>query len=500
MTAFDVNQTGYIIGFEATVGDLAPTPTGYVLEPNEVSKWGAEITGARRQPISRDRMPRASTVVDLDSGVEMAVDCTGEHLRTLMETLMFALPKGRVRGVMYPTAVNTDEYTVSDVNVTIPTGALIWASGFAMSANNGLKLVAGVPSDTEVPADNLVAETTTADQNATIEICGVQGASGDIVINEAGDLTSTTLNMTTLGWEVGQILHLGDPTSGAAFRFDEITDDMYDNGDGFVRIRSIAAGVVTLDKNEALVALAGGAPGAGKTIRILFGEFYREYADDHANYSKKYASIEMAMPDLDAGTDAYSYARGNLLNTATFNFPLTDLVTMDLAWVGTDTPVPTTTRESWASKYEPRLTAPFNTTSSWRRRRITIHGEDTLVVNEMKELTLTISNGIAPEKVQGRLGAFKMNVGDRTCEGDSTWLLDDIDIWGAIRNHTKCSGDFAMGGEDGGFYFDLTSCRLSNGNPGLERNTSVTTEISIMPEKDTEMGYMIGFNRFPYLP
>lgn len=502
MTAPDVNTTGYAIAFEASVGVLPGTPNdiAFVLEPNDVTKLGADVTGVRRDPISKDRMPRSSTVVDLDSGVEMEMDCTSEHMRILMGSVMMASGIGRERGVMYPTSVNTDEYVVSDVNVTIPAGRLIFASGFAQTANNGLKLVAGTPSDTQVPADNLVAETTTTSQNATVEICGVQGDTADFRLTSGGNLTSEVagLDFTTLGWSVGQILHLGDPASGAAYRFATITDNQYAAGEGFVRIRSIAAHLVTLDKNEVLIA-NGADAGTGKTIRILYGEFLREWADDHANHSKRFSQIETSLPELDGGTDAYLTSKGNLPDTCTFEFPLTDIVKMSVKWVGTDTPAPSTTRETWDAVRDPVLVNPFNTTSSYRRKRLCTQAGVT-VVSELKELSLTINNGVTPEKTQGRLGAFKMNLGNHNVEGTSTWLLDDPDILANIRSHSKLTMDLAMGGEDGGFYIDFPSLRISGGNPGLERNTSVSVEVSIMPEKDASLGYMMGFNRFPYLP
>lgn len=498
MTAVDVNATGYILRKESSVGTPDTTAPGHTLEPNDITKLGATLPSARRQPISRDRMPRGSTVVDLDSGVEIAMDLTGEHLRTLLSYAMFATPKGRIRGVMYPSAVNADEYVVAN-GATVPVGTLIYAAGFSLPANNGLKLVAGVPSGTEVPADNLEVEATTVDQNATVEICGVQGDAGDLTLDANGDLLSTTLDFTTLGWMVGQILHLGDPYSGAAYRFATITDDQYAEGHGFVRIRAITAHKVTFDKNEQL-DINGADAAALKTIRILFGEFYREYADDHANYLKEYVSIEAAMPELDGGVDAYLYPRGNLLDTLTMEFPLGGLAKMSAKWVGTDTREATTVRDDWtAGILEPRLTDPFNTTADWIRRRIVKKADATPVLTELKDLTISITNGIAAEKVQGRLGALKMNVGDRSASGDSTWLLDDPEQWASIRNHTDLTGDFAMGGADGGFYIDLCTVKIADGSPGLTRNASVTTKVSIMPEKDSELGYMIGFNRFPYL-
>lgn len=503
MSAPDVNTTGYGFAIETSPGVLDSGLKLHVLEPNDVSSWGAELTAVRRQPISRDRMPRASTSVDLDSAPELAMDATMEHLRTLMDSAMLAVRVGWQHDTFYPTSVTGTGYVITDDNTVLPDNTLVWAAGFGTSANNGLKKLAGTSTDVLVKTTGLVAEAGTnsggnSGQNATLEICGIQAAvAADFRLDASGNLTSESgaLDLSTLGWVVGQMIHLGDPASGTAFRFATITDDMYANGEGFARIRSIAAHLVTLDKNETL----GLDAAAGKTIRVLYGPFLREWAEDHANFRRPYNRIEMSLPDLDGGVDSYSSAIGNILNEVAIQFPLNALVTMSVKWVGTDTPVPVTTRESWLNILEPRLTAPLDTTTSYRRKRLcTQAGVD--VVSELKDLTITISNGAAPEKVQGRYGAFKINLGDRTCGGESSWLLDSPDVWEAMRLHTKNTLDIAMGGEDGGFYLDLPTVRLSGGKPGLERNTTVTTDVQIMAEKDTELGYMVGFTRFPYLP
>lgn len=499
MSAPDVNTTGYGFSTEASPGVLDTPLALDILEPNDVSKWNAELTSVRRQPISKDRMPRASTSVDLDSMPGLVFDLTAEHLRIMLASAMLALPVGREYDVFRVTGVTATGYTIPDDDTVIPDGRLVFAAGFAQTANNGLKLLAGTSTDVELKTTGLVEEAAIpAAQNATVEICGVQGAEADFRLTNTGNLTTEVagLDMTTLGWVVGQPIHLGDPASGAAFRFDSITDDMYANGEGFARIRSIAAHLVTLDKNETLTTTDAGG---GKTIRILYGAFFREWPEGHANFRKWYNRIEMTLPGLDGGSDSYSSAQGNILNELVLQFPLTALATMTATWVGTDTPVPVTTRETWTAIREPRLVAPLDTTTSYRRKRLCTH-EGVDVLSELKDLTITISNGATPEKVQGRYGAFKINLGDRTAGGESSWLLDSPESWTVMREHTKITLDIAMGGEDGGFYLDLPTVRLSGGDPGLERNTTVTTNAMIMAEKNQELGYMVGFSRFPYLP
>lgn len=499
MTAPDVNATSYGISPESAPGVLLGTPTLNLFGPNDIGRIGAQITGARRQPISKDRLPRGSRPVDLDSALEFDFDMCSEHLRLFMPYCMLANEVGVERAIMYPTAVTATGYTVA-AGAVIPNGRLVWVSGCPNDTNNGLKLLAGTSTDVEIKTAGLVAEgIDEATTNATIELCGVQGAAADLVINEAGNLTSTLLDFTTLGWVAGMMLHLGDPTSGAAFRFAEITDDMYDNGDGFARIVSISANLVVLEKNEVLVALVGGAPGVGKTVRVLYGPFLREWPVGHANFNKKYARVEATMPGLDGGVDSYITPRGNILNELSIEFPLTDLVRMSSSWIGTDTPAPATARDSWTKVLEPVMEEPFDTTTSYRRRRLcTLAGVE--VCTELKDLTFTISNGAEAEKVQDRYGAFKINLGDRTAEGSSNWLLDEPDVLASIRAHDRLTVDLALGGEEGGVYFDFPSVRISDGNLGLDRNTTVTTSVMITPEKHKTKGFMLGVTRFPYLP
>lgn len=501
MTAPDVNATSYGISPETSPGVLPATPVLNIFEPNDIGKIGAAVTGKRRQPISKDRLPRGSRAVDLDSALEMEFDMCIEHLRVFMDYLFLANQVGVERAIMYPTAVTGTGYTVAS-GAVIPNGRLVWVAGCPTEANNGLKLLAGTSTDVEIKTTGLTAEDITeTTTNATIEIAGVQGAAGDITLVN-GNLATTVLDMTTLGWVAGQMLQLGDFAGGAAYRFPLITDAAYTNGDGFARIVSIAAHLVTLDKNEWIVAnVAGGGDdaAAAKTIRLLTGPFLREWPVGHANHNKKYARVEATLPGLDGGVDAYYCPEGNILDNVAIEFPLTELVKMSTTWLGTDTPPPTTVRETWGKTLEPVMAEPFDTTTSWRRKRLcTQAGVE--VVTELKDLTMTISNGCTAEKVQALYGAFKINLGDRTAEGQSNWLLDEPDVLTGIREHTRYTLDLAMGGEEGGFYFDFPAVRVSDGSLGLDRNTTVTTAVTIMPEKHKTKGFMVGLTRFPYLP
>ena len=96
-------------------------------------------------------------------------------------------------------------YTVPALG-DLTAGLLIHAKGFPTAANNGLKVVASSSTGTEIKASGLTAESLTAARGATVEVAGVQGDTADITLNSSGNLTSTTLDFTTLGLNIGQTI------------------------------------------------------------------------------------------------------------------------------------------------------------------------------------------------------------------------------------------------------------------------------------------------------
>ena len=100
------NNSGLAYSIESALGVAGPA--WFLLEPNEISQFGAEITTVSRDPISKTRQRRKGTVTDVNSGIGFAEDLTLSSFRHFIEGFVFA------------TAINRD---VTDIPVTAVVGA-----------------------------------------------------------------------------------------------------------------------------------------------------------------------------------------------------------------------------------------------------------------------------------------------------------------------------------------------------------------------------------------
>lgn len=487
-------NVGLAAAREASLGVLPGTPKWLTLQPNNIAKAGAELTTVTRQPMSKNRMEEAGEVVDLDSGFDYDSDLTMDAFLEFGEAFMMSKWTG-------PAWFNYQDNAVTGVTATgytvgsggaLTAGWLIAAKGFLNVENNGLKVVTASIA-TEIRAAGLVVESVPADgsRNVSVAHCGVQGATGDITINAQLNLQSTVLDWTTLGWVPGQAIKIGGAT--AATQFATAADN------GYAIIKSITATIVVLEWRSATFVAD---PGTGKTIQIFTGKWLRNVPTGHADslMDRSY-TFELAYEDLQApGTDAYEYPKGNVANEITFGVPLTEKCTMGVSFVGTDTPVPTITRDPQAATARrPVQTKMFNTVSSITRLSLN-ETDETGLSTDFKTCEITLRNNVAGERVLANLGAKYVNFGIFQMMIDATVLFTDPDVVSAIRDHRTVSLKFGLKNGDGGFFMDVPAAKLESGAKTFPVNASVQLRCPIKPVVDPARGYVTSFTHFPYLP
>lgn len=472
-----------------------------LLEPNDISTFGAEITKVARSPISKRRARRKGTVVDLDSSVEFDHDMTLEVYRDFVEGFTFARATGLTgagpiemfSGSGYNTlAAGSGTITHTTITAAIPAGRLIINRAWSIAGNNGLKVVGASGTATTTNVTGMVAETPTQAQHASTMVCGHRAAvAGDVQLNASGNLISTTLDFTTLGLTVGQWLKIGGSASGNQF-----ATTAYN---GTARVIGIAANLITLDRRSWTVASAD--TGSGKNIDLYFGRFIRNVAVDHADFIERYFTFEGAYPNLqNPSGDAYEYPADNLANEFTFNLPLTDKSTITCAFVGSNTPVPTTTRATGASTpVNPVQTSALNTSADIVRLRVA-QLDETALTSYFKSASVTINNGVTPEKVLGTLGAAFMNLGNFLVDFETQVLFTDLRIPTAIRNNETLSAEWLVKNDDGALLVDLPAFTLAGGDKEFTVNETIKLNATGEAFDDPTYGYTIGSTLFPYWP
>lgn len=501
------NTFGLAYANESSFG-VQPTAGWKTLEPNAISAFGAEVTTVARAPISNRRQRRKGTVTDLDSSVEFEADLTHDAFEDFMEAFTFATAGNadlRFRGAV----ATSSGYTVPALSaaqgskIQFDAGGpltLLFAQGYQIAANNGLKPLTADAAAAAVLLTVAGNSAETPPSNAVVEVCGIRCSTGDLsIVVTAGVATLTSgnngvagadiVNFTTLGLERGQYVHVGGMAGGQRFSA----------GFGYGRIRTIAAASLVLDK---LVGTLATDTGAGETLDLLFGQFYGNVAVGGTRYVERSIAFEGAFPGLQTPGpgDMYQYALGNYADSFALALPGQDKATVTFGFIGTDTPNPTNTRATGGSTARaPIKTAAFNTSADFLRLRVALIDE-TGLTTDFKDVTITLKNGVSPEKVLGTLGAKFMNFGNFEVSVEGQIVFTNAAVIDAIRANTTVGMDMILKNGDGAIAFDIPSMTLSGGDREFPVNESVLANLTGEAFEDATLGTSLGWSTFPMVP
>lgn len=506
MAKVDTNNVSLSYTIESAPG--TPGTTWFLLEPNDITTYGATITTTPRRPISKDRQRAKGAVTDLESNVEFEHDLTHELVAAIVEQFLFAEAANWDTTFRAAAAVATG-YTIPAATSNQAgkfqfnaggSASLVFAQGYLTASRNGLfPLTADLAASgtTLVVGSSLATETPPT--NARVELAGFRPEQDDLAITVSGSTATLTSNngtpttatdFTTIGINVGQFLHVGGLTAG----------NQFSAGVGYGRITAISANSVSLDK---LVGTLATDPGTGETVDLLFGQFIRNVsvdADaDENRFLTRTLHFELAYPDLDSlGVDEYEYAEANYGNTIAWNVPLTELATMTVTFVGTDTQPPSTSRLSGASTpILPLRTTAFGTASDIANLRTSaIAASDTC----FKSLTLTVNNNVSPEKCLGTLGASFVNTGQLQVDLEAQALFTDSALTAAIRNNTTVTFDMILHNENGAIAVDIPSLTFTGGDREFPVDASVLVNMTGQAFKDATLGTSMSVSLFPTVP
>lgn len=507
---------------ETSVGVLPGTPQWFALEFDNIAAYGAQITTVARRPIGLTRGRQKGTVVDLDSSVEFETDLTVDAFRRFAEgfffsefaNLEFDLRSGV--GTLPPPATGTG-FTIDSAsallagkmvhNAGLPT-SLVYGAGYALGANNGIKLLTAdvAATDTLVTVAGTVAETPPT--NASLQVCGLR--TDDVTVTVAADGTGTLVSAADItDWTIyglfpGMNLHVGG--ANATLNVANAPTISATAVWGFLRIESMSGATLNFSKADeggVLAAGAGASPG-GETIDFMFGSWVRDVettanADDNRFLERTY-QFEVGFPGLGAGGVAeYEYAIGNFGNEFTFNLPLTDKATCTFGFIGTNSDPITPTRKIGAST----AVAPLRKVAFSSSVDLAVISTDLLSsVSDVcfKSLTLTWLNNVSPEKCLGTLGARFVNAGLFEFNIDGQMAFTNKSIVNAIRSNTTVTFATTVRNENGAIALDIPEMTLGGG--GREFPVDQTVLVNITGESFTsaQFGHNAAATIFPVVP
>ena len=520
------NNTGFSYCVESSLG-VASTSGWRTLEPNDVTKFGAEIKTVARKPISKNRQNRKGVISDLDSPVEFKADATLSHLEDFIEGFVFSTATNN-DGTFEGAAATSGGYTIPAA--TAAQGAkfqytsggpisLVYARGYATAANNGLKALSADLVSTDVLLAVAGNSAETPPTNAVVELCGIRAEAGDLALSitaassgvhgrigslTSGNNTSTHhVDFTTLGLTKGQYIFVGGLTAT-----NRLSASLGVYSYGYARITAIAAATLTLDRLDASLVAGDGTDYATPTpnkvaVDLLFGRYCRNVAVDDTAYLERSYQFEAAWANLDTGGAAmYSYAKGNYANDLAFDLPLSNKADIVFGFIGTDTdsPVAAGSRKTGASTaIAPVKQTALNTTADIAR--LIVHGVDeTGVSTDFTKLTVTLKNNVSAEKVIGTLGAKYLNTGYFEVDLKGDVVFTSPDVLAAIRANTTLGMVMGMKNGDGAVWFDVPSVTIGDGKPSLKLNESVKLAITGLAFIDPILSTSLGVSFFPVVP
>jgi hypothetical protein len=504
MTTAKAEATQLLVGRESALG-TAPSSGWLQLEPNPsgIQGFAPEYDDVQRDPLSTNATMekgdhvglRANPVLVHDLNLHLAHVFAEGWLRSATK-----VPGDEGVAIYRPTAAadgggSEDSFTVSS-NGDLANNTLVVARGFVNSANNGLFVLSGTPTDTamKVATGTLVAETVSPAGSATVEVCGVQGASGDITMNASGYLTSTTLDFTTLNLVVGHRIKIGGATSGLQFATAAIN--------GWATVKTTpTANLIELKWHSFTPASDSGS---SKTIQLFFGRCLRNVALDHADYLEPSWHFEKEDLGVGSGNAAvYTYAEGAVINTVSVALPLKAKVEVTTNFVGMDItdPVLNASRVSGpSSAYVPVGTELFDTSNDLFEMAVYNADDASTLVAEVNSATITFNHGVTPREQLATFGAAGMIFGKIVPAASMEIYYERATVPTAIRNNTTCRFAAAMKNGQGAIRFDLPTVTLRGGAQTYAANSPVMMNLDLPAHRDPLTNVVALVNILPYVP
>lgn len=496
----DSNDTGLRFAIEKCLKTL-PTlatdgadPVWRPLEPNSYGDMGANVTTVARNPINPSRQRQKGVVTDLEASASFQTDLTGKNHLYFLQSYLFALAREKptteplntaqvpITGVAAATG-----YAVADAFAsTVQVGDLVFAEGFGVAANNGVKVVTSIAVGKVMVAG--LTDEAAPPATATLKVVGVQAADADFAITVGADvrLTSVALDLTTLGLIPGEWIYIGGDTAASKFT----------NNQGFARVDAIGTNYLVLGKTSWTPVAEAGA--AGKTVQIYLGTVIRN-EDDPTKIVRSSLQFERTLGKDADGTQS-QYIIGAVANEFTLNVPQAEKITAEMAFVACDA-IGRTGLEGLKAGSRPVLeqSDAFNTSSDLRRVAFSIAGDTTPLFVYATDLNLKINNHASGAKALGVLGNFDINIGVFEVSGSVTAYFQDIRAVNAVRDNSDVTMDVIMVKNNIGLVWDVPLMALGNGMVAVEQDQSITVPLDTMAAQSS-FGHTLLYVHFPYLP
>lgn len=498
-------QEGRVVGLavtrEVAKRQLPNNPVWETREPNDFDDFGADYTKVARSPFSQNRQRKKGNIVDRDDRFGWNEDVTQNNMLARIEEFLFA--NARLTPKTFSTAVDAvnAEYTVTEDEGFI-VGSLIVAKGFANSGNNGLKVVDTVAANKIGVATLLTAEGA-APQGAYVKVVGHAFPADDLSAARVGQtlvITSDAMDFNDMPLIPGQWVFVGGDAVGD--RFDDILP-------GYARIalNGIAedGSSLTFDKTTFVVPEVLNDDGAGKTVRIFFGDTIKN--EDDPDLIVRHTIQAERFLGKDADGYQSEFLEGGVANELTWNSPLADKVTVDLGYIAMyygkrNGDVGPKARAVGATLAKALGEDAFNTTSNLYRIRLTILDgtlNPTPLFARVTDWSVTFANNTTGDKAQGTLGAFDTTSGMFEVDAEVTAYFSTIAAIQSIEDNADVTFDAIYSKQNAAIYMDIPLA--GNGGGGLDIAQDEAIKLPLeTAAAESPFGHTVLFGFMPYVP
>lgn len=491
----DSNVTGLRYAEEVTLKTLSANPIFFPLEPNSYSDFGGQISTVARNPINASRQRKKGVVTDLEASGGFNQDLTTVNSDRLLQGFFFADARERwsnnsLVNVNVTSAVTANGYTITN-GVTMPVGTLVFAEGFAVRGNNGLKKTTAISTANSIPVGGLTVETN-APNNCQLSVVGREFGADEcsVTLNSLYPrLTFKSINPTSMGLIPGEWVYLGGDTANTRFT----------NSYGFARVNVVTSTYIEFDKTawDPIVEAS-----SGKTIQIYLGTVIKNESERSLIKRRTY-HIERTLDNDGDGTMS-EYLVGAVANELSVNISQADKVTVDMSFIALDN-MQRTGSQGLIKGSRPSLPPAdaFNTSSDFTRVKLSKvdleNSKPTPLFAYATEMTLTINNNVSANKAIGLLGGFDTTAGTFEVGGSMTVYFADINAVKAVRENADITLDLAMVKDNQGIVFDIPLLSLGDGRLSVEQDNAITLPLE-NNAAESSFGHTLLFNKFSYLP
>lgn len=491
------NRSAQAFAIEDSAGTLPGSPTWYSVGPNAINDPGAKLTLVARDPISPSNQRQFGAVTDIDVSPKFDGDLTMSSLKLFVEQFCRCALTGPA--VFAPTSATSAHFVVASGGALVQ-NTLVYVRGCSIAANNGLKVVGASSTGTNIIiTGGLTAETFTAANNVTVEVCGFRFASGDLQVDSSGNLVTATKDLTELPIVTGQTCWLGG-AAGSAYAFATAAD----RGPFRVASTPIAANLLTTDKRYGTWTAD---VGTGKTVDLYFGRQLRTVATTHANYLERYVRWETTYSRLAAAdATAYGYATGCAAAKATLTFPEKALATMAIEFMGNTEVAPSTSRATnAAAPLREVAKAAISTVTSIPRGRILKVDPDTGAIGAgltgyITAANFEIDNAVTRLGAHQVLGSFETMFGNFMLDVKVNAYFTEIDAATHALSNLPVTADWFIRNNDGAFCLDLPYANFAIEGRQFPKGQAVTLDLNAGAVEDPVWGTSLIVSLLPYCP